>query len=201
MQKPANWETTNISNFKPVITGGHKCIIKQVTETFSQSGLEMLIVAFDMSVDDPQAKYYTNLYLDDKKNEKPDKQAKWKGNQYVITDASTQYGTANLKRFLTSVKDSNNGFEPVWGDTFCNCLKDKKIGVVFREEEYEKSDGSIGTSVKPFRFCNYAEADKQEIPKKKTLGQPMPAAPVNTQAALEGFMQVDSLSDEGLPFG
>ena len=65
----------------------------------------------------------------------------------------------------------------------------KKVGIVVREEEYGKHDGSVGVTRKPFRFCTYEHAYEQEIPQKKKL------------RASEGFVQVDDFSEDGLPFG
>lgn len=203
MNKPQNYDAINVG-WTPIKPGGHKCIIKKVEESVSSTGKEMLLVYFDMDKTDEQAGYFANQYLEDQKNGKKD--IKWKGINYLVTDESTEYGTTNLKRFTTSVEESNSGFKIQWGEAFTACLKDKKVGIVFRQEEYTKQDGSLGTSVKPMRFCGYEKALDQPAPDKKVQKQPTYSqstfAPSSDPfMASEGFMQVpDSLSDAGLPF-
>ena len=85
-----------------------------------------------------------------------------------------EYGPSNLKRFITAVEDSNPGFSVTWGKQFASCLQDNKIGVVFREEEYTKEDHTVGMAVKPLRFCDYAKAADQAIPKRKEAPAPQP---------------------------
>lgn len=203
MQKPNNYDSTNISNFTPVIPGGHKCKIMQVEETKSSTGKDMLKISIDMTADDTQPAYYTNQFITDKKADAS--KAKWRGVQYLLVDQGTDFGTANLKRFVTAVEESNAGFQVQWGNTFANCFKNAKVGIIFREEEYKKDDGNVGKSVKPYGFCKYDEAFDQKVPSPKTLA-PAASTPAFVPSsdpvlANEGFMQIpDELTDEGLPF-
>ena len=104
---------------------------------------------------------------------------KFKSLILTLAVAVATTATAQVKTGIEVLRD--NGFAQ---------LKGKKVGFVVREEEYLKSDGSVGVSRKPFRFCTYDKAEQQEIPKKKTLS---PSA---------GFTAVadDFSSDAGLPF-
>lgn len=50
MQKPNNYDETPAGGeFTPVDLGGHKLIIKQVSETKSKSGKDMIVVLFDFA--------------------------------------------------------------------------------------------------------------------------------------------------------
>lgn len=187
MKKPNNYDSINIG-FTPVIPADHKCEIKNLEETKSKTGLDMFVISFDMDTSDPQGGYYRDRYLEDKA---AGKEPTWRGRMWLVVDESTQYGPANLKRFCTAIEESNDGFEIVWGDGFAAALKGKKIGILFREEEYRKDNGDIGVSVKPFRFCNYHTANLQNTTNRKA---------VELSPADEGFMKIDSLSDDGLPF-
>lgn len=49
MNKPNNYDNTQAAGeFTPVELGGHKLIIKQVTETTSKNGKPMIVVLFDL---------------------------------------------------------------------------------------------------------------------------------------------------------
>lgn len=198
MNKPKNWEDIQLGVV--LNAGGHKCVIKSVEETRSQSGKEMLIINFDTSEEDTQPGFYMNRFLADQKSET--REAVWRGRQYLVTEG--EYGPANLKRFTTAVEDSNPGFEVKWGKAFASCFKDQKVGIVFRIEEYNADSGELRTAVKPFRFCDYNKALEQAVPKRKEV-QPQTQQPSLMEQfqnqAQEEFMQIpDGLNDEGLPF-
>lgn len=220
MQKPNNWDDINISAV--INPGGHRCVIKKVEETRSSKGSAMLIINFDTDQTDSQPRFYSDRYLADQKAGKTGDDLKWKGKSYLVTDG--EYGPSNLKRFVTAVEDSNPGFNVTWGDQFAACLIDKKVGVVFRVEEYTTDLHELRASVKPFRFCDYAQAADQPIPKRKEApalepslydrykeaqaAQPQqmswdqpPIVQSAQQAQSEGFMTVpDGLEDSGFPF-
>lgn len=87
---------------------------------------------------------------------------------------------------MTSLEVSNPGFKWNWDE---NKLVGKLFGGIFGEEEYEKQDGSIGTTVK-CRFVRSVDAIREgefKTPEKKLLN------PANT-----GWKQVED--DDELPF-
>lgn len=183
MKKPEGYGQNNGGNY--ITVGGHKGVIKQAEETVSRNGNEMLIVHFDTDSEDTHPNYYLEKF---KADDRPDK--KWQGNMYIVP--SNKYGAKTLEGMCTAVERSNPGFT-CWddnGNLKTAELKGKKVGIVFRAEEYRKSDGTIGSSTKAFRFCTYEKAYEQEEPKKKTL------------SPSEGFVSVeaDSFAGEGLPF-
>lgn len=197
MNKPKGFDDIQLGEV--LNAGGHKCVITGVEETKSKSGKEMLIISFDTSEEDTQPGFYMNRFLADQKSET--REAVWRGKQYLVTEG--EYGPANLKRFTTAVEDSNPGFEVQWGKAFASCFKDKKVGIVFRIEEYNADNGELRTAVKPCRFCDYSKALEQAVPKRKELQQTQqPSLMEQFQSqAQEGFMQIpDGLNDEGLPF-
>lgn len=50
MQKPNSYDTTQAAGeFEPIKLGGHKMVIKQVSERQSQGGLNMIVVLFDFA--------------------------------------------------------------------------------------------------------------------------------------------------------
>ena len=126
MQKPQNYESIKVGDFTPIAPGGHLCVIKQVKEEKSKNGLDMLVISLDTDKTDAQPNYFTEQFKNDIR---PDK--KWGCVMYLVVDNSTEYGPENLKRFNTSVEESNTGFSVKWGDNYASCFKEKKVGVVF----------------------------------------------------------------------
>lgn len=63
MQKPNNYDETQAGGeFTPVELGGHKLIIKQVNETKSKTGKDMIVVLFDFAEDDKQPGYFMSSF-------------------------------------------------------------------------------------------------------------------------------------------
>jgi len=70
-------------------------------------------------------------------------------------------------------------------------VKDKKIGIIFREEEFRDTFGTIRTATKPFRACVYNKTEEAKIPSPKKLKQ--------SGEAYEGDGVIPSDNDD-LPF-
>jgi hypothetical protein len=96
-----------------------------------------------------------------------------------------------FKHFVECVEKSNAGFVWSWDE---KTLMGKVIGLVLAEEEYEKSDGSVGVRlyVKEVKTVQEIKDGNFKIPELKVLKN-IPSAPANN-----GFVEVDSSDD--LPF-
>ncbi len=169
--------------------GGHECIIKAITLGKSKNGKEQFTVQFDTADTDLQPGFYMNRYLETKK---------WAGNYYLT--AGNDYFISNVKKLCGAVEASNDGF--IAGEFtddkfewYFENFRDVKVGIVFREEEYEPSGGvpdKWPVAVKAYYFCDVRSATSEKVPAMKKLDKP----PVSGQ---EGFMSIpDNL--EGLPF-
>lgn len=190
------WEETKVGGSERLQIGGHKCVIKKITLGKSKSMKDQFVVEFDTTNEDSQPNYFMNRYME---------YGTWSG-RHLIT-AGNEYFIKNIKSLRTAVEDSNEGFSgghTEGGEEVFDFEKynNVKVGIVFREEEFRKQDGTLGVSVKPFYFCSYDKTDEQKLPQKKPLKVEIaafsPAAGANGQ---EGFLQVpDGLADEGLPF-
>jgi hypothetical protein len=201
MVKPQGYDTLPVG-FIAIKPGAHSCNILEVKEAISRNGNNILAMYFDTDEKDSQPGYFTEMYKKHKKEYGDE--AKWRGVYYITL--SGEYATANLKRFTSAVEHSNKGFVTLWdlvpGDgTFVNCFKGKKIGVVFRMEEYTKPDGTVGRSSKPFRVCDYNKVAETKVPSPKTLAPaytPVPSS--DPELAAEGFYQVPEGYESEMPF-
>lgn len=202
MQKPNNYDQTQApGEFNPIKPGGYACKIMQVEEMKSKSGLDMLKISIDVA-DGEFKDYYAKLYKTDTRQEK-----KWGGVRYLVVDESTDYGAKNLKGFVTSVEKSNQGFKIIWGDKFCTSLKGKKVGCLFRKEQYINTLNELKWITKPFQFRSVDGALSADIPEDKPLNNDVSGRQSYSQLAYdgtgqinEGFMNIPDGIDEELPF-
>lgn len=133
MLKPNNYDETQAGgDFQPIELGGHKLIIKQVSETKSKSGKDMIVVLFDFASDDVQPGYFTEQFKNDIR---PDKKWPNQATHYILTEDAEDKCTRSFKTFITCVEHSNAGFTTKWGDNFGAQFKNKKIGGVFGEQK------------------------------------------------------------------
>lgn len=187
MIKPSNYEQVQVySAYEALEIGGHECVIMQMNEVKSQNGKPMLAILLDTAKTDKQPNYYKEKYDNDDRADK-----KWGCVQRIMTDGS-EFGTRALKTFVQAVCEANNiPEEKVDWENICKQFKDKKVCAVFREEEYEKNDGSIGVSVKPYTFRTMADfkAGKIQEPKRKTI-----------QRNDNGFDGMVAVNDDTMPF-
>lgn len=196
IQKPKNYDTIPVGGGESLKAGGHKCVIKQIEETTSSKGNQMLVIYYDTADEDIQPHFYMDRYLNDTRAEK-----KWGGRFFLVLGGD--YGPANLKRFVTAVEDSNDGFQ-AWdrsGNLRIDAFKNVKAGLIFRKEDYIADDHQLRTATKGFRWCNYEQAYEQKEPEHKKLPQSESALQATTPAGADyGFVDVDADNLEGLPF-
>ena len=127
---------------------------------------------------------------------------KWKGTfRLNIPSDKSRYPDSDKRAFnnaIWAVEASNKGFKWAWKE---EQLKGKLIGVLFRNREWEK-DGNTGwttecctvTSVEDIRSGSF------KVPKDKPLKQATNAAQSNAATKAEAFQQVDTISDDEVPF-
>lgn len=165
MKKPNSYDATQVTGeFEPIRLGGHKMAIKQVTEKKTQTGKDMLVVLFDFAEGDDQAGYFMRQFEGDTRQDKKYPNA---GTNYMIVDENVDFGTKNLKTFVTCVEKSNPGFAVKWGENFGQQFKGKLIGGVFREEK----DWYNGKEVKRRKLAWFRSVEgikDVEIPEVRT---------------------------------
>lgn len=163
MEKPQGYdEAQSFGEFETLPAGGYKCTIKRVACEKTQAGKEYLKLAIDI-LEGEFKDFFQKKYDNDTRDEK-----KWSGVWTVFTEGFNP-GTTNpkFKGLITSVEASNPNFKFNFDE---KTLEGKKVGLVFREEDFLGQDGQIHTAVKPFFAVSYDKAEEAKIPNKKELG-------------------------------
>lgn len=196
MNKPNNYENTKAySSFETLPAGCYVCKIMKVEEAKSKTGKEMVVVYFDIAEGDFK-EFFAKSYKEDTREDK-----KWRGVTYILTEDADGNTSRSFKSFMDSVKQSNKGWNEVWGDGFCQSFKDKLVGGLFRREEYAKQDGGTtwSTKLQYFDTVERVKSGKSKTPADKPLINNSNASA--TAASGNGWMNIpDGLEDEGLPF-
>ena len=203
MNKPNAYDETQAGGeFIPVELGGHKMVIKSVTEMKSRTNKDMIKVEFDFAEDDKQPGYFSEQFANDIR---PDKKWPNQATQYMLTEDAEGKCTRNFKTFTTCAEHSNAGFSVQWGDKFCQCFKGKKIGGVFGEQmDYyngeEKKKRVLRWFVSLDKVADATIPDMSETKSykeyKQGVGMPNYGTPGD-----DGFMNIpDNIDDTELPF-
>lgn len=200
MNKPNNYDNTQATGeFTPVELGGHKLIIKQVTETTSKTGKPMIVVLFDFAPDDKQPGYFMEQFKNDIR---PDKKWPNQATNYILTEDNDGNCNRSFKTFMTCVEHSNKGFETKWGDNFGQQFKNKLIGGVFgpqmdfyNNKEIQKRVLRWFISVDRIADATVPEMSETQAYKNHKNGYPAGATPSG-----DGFMNILDGVDEELPF-
>lgn len=165
MEKPQGYdEAQSFGEFETLPAGGHKCIIKKVVCEKTQAGKEYLKIGFDIA-EGEYKDFYQKKFANDTR---PIEERKWSGIWTVFTEGYNP-GTTNpkFKGLITSVEASNLNFKFDFNE---QSLVDKKVGLVFREEDFlGVMDGQVHTAVKPFFAVAYDKAEDAKVPNKKIL--------------------------------
>lgn len=195
MEMPKNYENTEvIGDYEKLQAGGYICKIISAKEEQSKAGKRMLVVAFDIA-EGEHAGIYMRRYDEIKKaNNDPNTIPKYPNNGIYRVVIAEDNGdcTKFFKTFITSVEQSNNGYDFKANNYDEKTLKDKLFGGIFREEEYEKNNGEIGTTTR-LQWARSVEVIKEG---KFTIPEIKKLPPKGD--AFEGFGSSDA--DDDLPF-
>jgi len=94
VNRPNNYENTPTGEYQPPELGGHKLIIKQISEKQSSTGKPMIVVLFDFADDDKQPGYFSEQFANDIR---PDKKWPNQATQYVLTEDADGKCTRNFR--------------------------------------------------------------------------------------------------------
>lgn len=193
-------EVQEFGEYEKLAPGGHVLRILKVEETTSRNGDDMIKIYLDTDKTDKQPGFFKKRYDSDTRANK-----KWGCivNQLVI-DTKTGLASRGLKTFHTCVEKSNSSsFKLIWGDKYAANFKNKLIGGLFRNEEYEKQDGTTGRSVKCMAFHSVgAVLEGLEVPEDKHLDNAVaPGYPVtNSVVAAPPTNDIPLPDDNDYPF-
>ncbi len=165
--------------------GGYICKIISAKEEKSKSGKRMLVLALDIAEGDKKD-FFRNRFND---NSNPDK--KWPAGAIYRQMLEGEKAAGFLKGLMTSLEASNDGFKWDWDE---KKLADLKCGAIFGEEEYEKMDGSVGTTtkVKFIRTIKAIQDGNFKVPELKKLPE--------KGEAFEDFVNSVTSDNDDLPF-
>lgn len=191
--KPRDWDTAQAytGESRQLPPGGHIAKIMSMRQETSQSGKPMIAVGFDIDEGGEYDGFYRQLYQA-RRAQSPN--ARWGGViRFMLYGKDGVSTNGFFKGFIGSVEESNPGYRWDWDE---RGMAGKKVGLIFREEEYRAQDGEIRTSVKAFQARSVKTIlDGVPVPEKKRLVESAPSpAPFNPAA---GFTQVE---DDELPF-
>lgn len=172
--------------------GGYVAQVKSA-EVAEYSWGDVLILHFDIAEGD-----YKDFYAKEyRANQNEDK--KWKGNVRInIPSEGNQYFESQQRTFnnlIYAFEDSNSGYHFNWDEA---TLKGKKIGVLIRNKEFEKEDGSTGWWSEPFAVTDVdtIKNGKFKMPKDKELANKK-STPAPTMSSKIDF---EEITDNDLPF-
>ncbi len=199
MKAMSNYEKVSAVSERPQLkAGAYICVIKKAkVVSYPKKDNSGMFEKFEIAIDIADGEF--KGFFEENFNSQNVEDKKWKGvlrNLYVpLDDGSEQdnYTMAKFKAAMEAIEESNKGFKWEWDE---NKLSGKKVGVIFRDEEYS-FNGYSGWSAKPFKLIS---VDAVKDGKFK-----MPAAlPLKKDSGLNAnsnaFTPVNIENPDDLPF-
>lgn len=183
--------TQSYGDYKTLPKGGYVVKIMGVSQETNSNG-PYLKIGCDIAEGDYKD-FFAEAYKNDKREDK-----KW-GCNFLLSlpkdDGSEKDGWTkrSFKTFTEALEESNEGYHFDWDEAK---FKGKLIGGLFNEQDFKKSDGSIGTSVRMARVCSAQKIREgnYKLPDDKKL------TPTETQTTSTDFMSVPDTIEAELPF-
>lgn len=210
LQKPKDYEQAEAydSDFERLPVGGYVCEIKKMEEMITpRHGTLMVVVSFDIAEGEFKD-YFARQYRREKARELTSgREAKWRGVYNLFPYTNEGLTNPSFKGLLVCIEKSNNQFRLTW-PLKMEDFKGRKIGLLFREEEYRAADGTIKTSVKPCatRTVECITLQDFNVPAKRTLskneGSAASGKPSGSDSSLSVYSSQNTPVDEDddLPF-
>ena len=193
------------SDFSRLPPGGYVCRILKMAEHTSASGGLYVEVSFDIA-EGEQKGFFEKLYRHDNASQDGSREIKWRGIYRVFPLTLDGFTNPSWKGLLTCIEMSND-CQVDWHRDY-DQFRNRLVGLMFREEEFERSSGRggrVGVTVRPFaaRPVDFIRSGDFEIPQRKPLPEKTPLSdePLSGESGVSdadsGFVQVE---DEELPF-
>ena len=191
MKKYSDFKAERSSSGREILpAGGYVCQIISAKVDSNEWG-ETLVVAHDVCEGD-----YEGIFKRDfENNDREDK--KWRGTfrlKLPKDDGSEQdaWKKRSFSNFIWAIEQSNPGFSWDWDE---KKLKGKKVGLIYRNEEWEMNGRSGWTT----KAAGSESIDNIREGKFRLLkDKPLPEA--RTAAAAQTFTELDDGDDGELPF-
>lgn len=208
IKKPEGYDQAQAytGEFASLPAGCYVCVIKQVSQTETQSHRPQLAVLFDIAEGD-QKGFFQRQYDNAKKT---GTDVKWKGVHKQIMDGSS---LPFFKGLMTSIEKSNPGYTFQWGvENNERTLVGKKFGAVMGREEFMTQKGERRFATKVVQIRSLDGLKEAEVPEDKLLTDAdiaewnrthmpvQPATATDPSLAADGFMNIPDGIDEELPF-
>ena len=200
LQKPEDYDRAESygSDAERLPAGGYVCEIKKAEEKIvGKTGTMVVTVGFDIA-EGEYRDFYSRLYRRQKMHERNGgKPVRWLGTYSVSPYTNEGLTNPAFKGLLECVEKSNEGFRINWPlnlDEF----RGLKVGLLFREEEYEGNDRKLRTSVRACwaRTVDCIRKEEYIMPARRKLEK---AVSVKTGPDVQEFIPEDA-DDEELPF-
>jgi len=187
MEKPRNFDNTQAyGDYVPLPSGGYILEIHRVEEAVSKTGKPMLAISLEI-VEGEYAGYYMEQWRNDNRQDK-----KWGCVVYQLINDNDGNCSRGFKTFINAVAMSNPDFNPdaIWGPEFCMKFTRRRIGGVFRREQYRNNKGDLKWSTKCFAFRSVEDIYAGVKPPEDKYLEEVPAY-------VTGY---NSTNEEELPF-
>lgn len=176
--------------YETLPAGGYILTIKSVNEEQSQTGKAGVRIYFDIAQGEYRD-FFRRKYDGDTRAQK-----KWGGTYWQMTEGA---GVPFFKGLITAVEESNPGYRWGWDE---RTLGEKRVGGLFRREEYRKTDGSTAWITRLCAFRSTAAIEHGvKPPEDKPLMKQAAYLPDAYLAPNSRAPEFAALSgDDGLPF-
>lgn len=192
IKKINNWESVKAATEKVVLPpDGYVVEIKGAKVVTYKSNDGGLFEKLEISIDIAEGEfkdYYTNDYRNQQNEDK-----KWRGvlRLYLPKEDGTEkdeWTKSTFKGVVAAIEDSNPGYHWDWDETK---LKGKKVGCIFRNEEWEWAE-KTGFTARPFKFIavDKIRTGAFRLPKDKLLKRDEYSSPAS----------YTDIPDDDLPF-
>ena len=191
MRPIEGYDTTRAATgeYEILEAGGYVLTLKSVVEEPSTTGKQGVRIYFDIA-EGTHRDYFAWQYEADSRAQK-----KWGGSYWQMTEGN---GLPYFKGFITALEESNPGYRWSWDE---KTLDGKRVGAIFRREEYRKNDGTTAWATKLMQFRSVDAIRKGvEPPKDKPL-EPAQTASSYIPASYSTPPKFSEVrSDDDLPF-
>ena len=193
MKQYSGFKAERSSSREKLPAGGYVCKIlsaKEETYNFSSGTSHVLVLAIDVIEGD-----YTGIWKRDFENN-TNEDKKWRGTfrLNVPKDDGSELDAWTKRAFnnaIWSIEESNPGYTWDWDETK---LKGKKIGVIYRDREWEMN-GNTGWTTEAGgaeSIDNIRSGNFKQLKPKPLKNKPVKAEPATVDAPVD--------SEEELPF-